>query len=80
MPEAFEDGTHKEGVAIPASVMRARLPEVVELAIERERDIYGHERYEEDTKHVVKSFEDFVSLCEAKEEETGAPCRIIASY
>jgi hypothetical protein len=69
-----------EGAAhIPAKVMRARLPEVIQAAMERERVVYGNSAAQK-TDPVIKSFTDFVELCEEKEKQTGKPCKIIASY
>jgi hypothetical protein len=73
--EAFAEG---EGAVIPAATLRERLPETLRLAEERERTLYDGK--EEDIRAVRQSFSDFVSLCERKERETGAPVRIIASY
>jgi len=75
--EAF-DG--KDGrAAIPADVLRERLPETLELVEEREREIYGEKDWREIAK-VKKSFSDFVELCEVKERETGEPVSILASH
>lgn len=75
--EAFESGTGR--AAIPASVLRQRLPETLRLAEERERVVYG-ETDTRDIEPVLQSFRDFVALCEAKEKDTGQPVDIIASY
>ncbi len=75
--EAFESKTGK--APIPASVLRERLPETLSLAEEREREVYGVAK-PEDMKPILQSFRDFVALCEEKEEETGAPVTIVASY
>jgi len=73
--EAFELGR----AVISAAMLRARLPEVLEAAEQRERDLYGVTEVEE-IETVLKSYRDFVELCERKEQETGVPCLIIASY
>lgn len=73
--EAFETGR----ASISAATLRERLPETLELAEQRERELYG----ETDAgviSRVLKSFSDFVELCARKEDETGEPCLIIASY
>ncbi|MDP2659512.1 MAG: hypothetical protein Q8R28_02120 [Dehalococcoidia bacterium] len=63
---------------IPAAVLRKRLPETIRLAKERQRVVY--KRTVADDDPVIKSFTDFVELCERKERETGAPVTITASY
>jgi hypothetical protein len=73
--ESFEDGR----AAIPAATLRERLPETLEVAERRERELYG-ETDAEAISRVLKSFSDFVELCAQKEDETGEPCLIIASY
>jgi hypothetical protein len=83
VPEAFAESAELEvecGVCIPAHLLRTRLSQAVAAALEREENIYGHAATDDDAQLVVKSFEDFVALCEAKEAETGEPCRIVASY
>ena len=75
--EAFESTTGHSPIC--ASVLRERLPESLRLAEHREREIYGAKTPAE-IEPVLKSFRDFVSLCEVKEQETGAPVTIIASY
>ena len=74
--EAFDSDTAE--AKIPASVLRKRLPETLRLAKERERTVY--QRTVADDDPVVKSFENFVALCERKEQEIGEPVTIIASY
>jgi hypothetical protein len=73
--EAFELGR----VAISAATLRARLPEVLEAAEKREREVYDVTDAEE-IERVLQSYRDFVELCERKKQETGVPCLIIASY
>jgi hypothetical protein len=75
--EAFASPTAE--AAIPAAVLRERLPRTLELARERQLDVYA-ETDEEEIAMVLQSFMDFVFLCEDKEAETGEPVRIIASY
>lgn len=64
---------------IPAAVLKARLPETIKLVTERERQLYG-ETDRSEVQRVIASFIDFVQLCERKEQETGEPVTIIASY
>ena len=75
--EAFAsaDGTAR----IPAALLRARLPRTLELAMKREVLVYGAEIVSQDDAP-VRSFIDFVELCEEKERETGEPVQIVASY
>jgi hypothetical protein len=73
MPEAFEEG----GAHIPASVLAERLPATLAVAKERERKVYNITD-QVGIKRVLKSYRDFVALCERKEAETGEPCLIIA--
>lgn len=76
--EAFSDepdATRK----IPASVLRERLPRTLEIVREREQKVYG-QTDEEKIQRVLKSFTDFVDLCERKEKETGEPVEIAASW
>lgn len=77
VPEAFRAGDRAP--KIPAATMRARLPDVFQTAIERERKVYANASDSDETLTVLKSFRDFVELCERKERETGEPCTILAS-
>jgi len=72
--EAFITGEAR----IPASRLQKRLPQTLILAEERERTIYQSDAAE--IEAVKQSYRDFVALCERKENETGEPVRIIASY
>ena len=47
---------------------------------ERERVVYKRKGEIPDDDPVIKSFADFVELCERKERETGEPVTILASY
>ena len=75
VPEAFEELR----VPIYAATLRDRLPATLVVAEQRERVVYD---VTDDAaiKRVLKSYSDFVELCARKEEETGEPCLIIASY
>lgn len=75
--EVFEARGHE--ARIPASVLRERLPQTIELVKYRERVVYGREDEILDSEPVVKSFTDFVELCEEKERETGELVLIVAS-
>jgi len=75
--EAFEHPDRR--TQIPASILKARLPETIKLVTEREEKIYGVIDRSE-VQDVIASFIDFVGLCERKEQETGEPVTIIASY
>jgi hypothetical protein len=76
VPEAFD---RREGVEIPAKVLRERLPETLRLAEVRERKIYGATSMVE-MKPTLDSYRTFVELCERIEKETGRPVLIIASW
>jgi len=73
--EAFESGH----AYIPAKRLRARLPETLRLAEERERTIYGAKTTDE-IEPTLRSYTAFVELCERMEAKTGQPVKIIASY
>lgn len=75
--EAFESSDGR--AAIPAAVLRERLPETLTIVAERERSVYGTTDEAEITG-VQESFAEFVKLCGRKERETGEPMTIIASY
>lgn len=68
-----------KGVAIPADILEERLPDAVEAAINRERNIYGRPLVTTDDP-AVQAFRDFVALARRKEDETGEPCTIYANY
>lgn len=73
--EAFESETDR--ARIPAAVLRERLARTLALAAERERTVYGTTG-DITTEHpALKSFSDFVELCERKERETGEPVTIV---
>src|SRR5713101_2906203 len=73
--EAFESPTAR--ASIPAAVLRERLARTLELAAERERTVYGTTGAITTEHPALKSFIDFVELCERKERETGAPVTIV---
>ena len=75
--EAFEAETAE--AQIPAAVLRERLPQTLALVRQREIEV-NHETDEYEIFCVMKSFVDFVELCERKEGETGEPVTIRASY
>jgi len=75
VPEAFD----MYRAPIYAEKLQARLPEALEIAEQREREIYGMTS-EADIRRVLQSYADFVELCARKEAETGEPCLIVASY
>lgn len=66
-------------VDIPARVLRERLPAALELVRERYTTIY-YESSKDEINEVVRSFVNFVELCEQKEKETGVSVTIIASF
>jgi hypothetical protein len=59
---------------------RVLVPEALRVARTRQLVIYGRGANAPETRTIEKSFGDFVTLCERKEQETGVPCRIVASY
>jgi hypothetical protein len=74
-PEAFEYGRAR----IDADTFWKRLPDALNVAETRERTVYGVTDAE-DIDRQLKCYRDFVALCARKEEETGIPCLIIASF
>ncbi len=76
--EAFESPSGR--AAIPAKTLRRRLEQALDLAVERQRELYGilDERYQ--VEPVLQSLRRFVALCEAKERETGEPVAVVISY
>jgi len=75
VPEAFKYGRAR----INAATLRERLPDALRTAEVRERNVYG-ETDADEIERVLKSYRDFVALCARKEQETGNPCLVIASY
>jgi hypothetical protein len=75
VPEAFEGAAE-----IPAALLRARLAAALRAGLERQALVYDRQADHEAAKVALKSFIDFVDLCERKERETGKPCRITARY
>jgi hypothetical protein len=73
--EAFAED---KGARIPAANLQERLPQTLALAKQRTRTIYRADGAE--IEAVKQSFRDFVALCERKEQETGEPVLIVASY
>jgi hypothetical protein len=73
VPEAFD--RVGQPVAIPAALLRARLPATLATVDMRERktDVVGLNRE-------LKSYCRFVELCEKIEAQSGEPCRIVARY
>jgi len=75
--EAFESESHK--AKISAKKLLKRLPAAMAKAGLREMQIYKTENPFE-IWLAQKSYVDFCELCKAKEEETGEPCEITASF
>lgn len=75
VPEAFE--LHR--APIYAEKLQTRLPAALELAEQRERELYGVTD-DAEINRVLQSYADFVELCAQKEAETGEACLIVASY
>jgi hypothetical protein len=74
--EAFESESGE--AKIPASVLEERLPVALKLAKERSKLVYNEELGDDD--EILDSFREFVALARQKEDETGEPVSIIASY
>jgi hypothetical protein len=72
--EAFEQ---PDGAEIAAAVLRERLPEALRLAERREREVYQTADAEA-IERSLKSYRDFVALCERVERESGKPVLIVA--
>lgn len=75
-PESFEAGSGP--VEIPVTVLRERLPAVIEAAMTRARSVYGAKDLTEENVE-IQSFRQFVELAEAKANDAGN-VRIYASY
>jgi len=73
VPEAFD--RLGQPVAIPAALLRRRLPATLATADMRERktDVVGLDSE-------LKSYCRFVELCEKMEAQSGEPCLIVASF
>lgn len=74
--EAFDSETCE--ARIPAAQLQHNLEKALELVEERARTLYH--ATDEEVEAEKQSFRDFVALCERKEQETGEPVRIVASY
>jgi hypothetical protein len=72
LSEAFETDY---GAAIPAAVLKERLPHTLDLIQKQER-LHGS-RDEGEIEELCQAFRDFVLLCERKEMETGEPVSIV---
>ena len=77
-PNDAERGEHGRA-SISAAVLQKRLPKTLSAAEMRECIVYGITDPEL-VGRVLQSYRDFVALCVRKENETGVPCLIIASY
>jgi hypothetical protein len=75
VPEAFDELR----VPIHVATLRDRLPAALVVAEARERQVYGVTNPAQ-IERALKSYRDFVDLCERKECETDEACVIIASY
>jgi hypothetical protein len=59
VPEAFE-----RDAEIPAALVRSRLAQVLRIAAKRQATVYHRAADDEASKEALKSFADFVDLCE----------------
>ena len=73
--EAFETGQ----AAIPAAVLRERLPEALRLVERRERELYGDASADR-VRRVRDNYTAFVEHCEFIEWKTGEPIVVVAHY
>jgi hypothetical protein len=73
--EAFHN---LEGAFIPAKTLRERLPMTLRLASLREQSC--GDTTKEELKAVLKSYMNFVELCERQEAKTRQPVKIIVSW
>ena len=71
VPEALE-----RDAEVSAGLLHARLPLVLLAATERQARVYQRKCDNDESRAALKSFVDFVELCERKERETGRSCRI----
>ena len=69
VPEAFESDAE-----IPATLLRARLAEVLRIAAKRQWAVYHRPADHDVTREALQRFAGFADLCERKERETGKPC------
>ena len=76
VPEALRYGRAR----IAASDLRKRLPDALHIVETRERSCAFTTADEAAIERMQKHYRDFVALCARKEEQTGIPCLIIASY
>lgn len=75
VPEGWGGSQPEGGVEIPSATLRKRLPQTIKTCRKRNLAIYKNKN-----PAAVKAFEDFVTLAERKEAETGKPCKILVSY
>ena len=75
-PEAFRYGRAR----IPASDLQKRLPDALHMVETRELCFSVSRAELAATERLQQQYRDFVALCARKEDETGIPCLIIASY
>ena len=73
-----QDVASTEGVPLPAKVLRERLPKALEIARDRERELYDSD--EERIEEVCRKITAFVEFCERVERETGEPATITTEW
>jgi len=76
VPEAFRYGRAR----IAASDLQKRLPDALYMVESRELCFGFGKEAEAAVQRLQKQYRDFVALCARKEDETGIPCLIVASY
>ena len=78
-PEAFDRAAHPHGARVPASLLRARLPQVSDIAARRLA-----REYPKECKSLAQMFTEdltfFVEGCENAERKNGEPCLLKATY
>jgi len=77
VPEAFDSETGE--AQIESWVLETRMLPAMRAALARERTIYRNEKADVSAP-AVQSIQNFILLAKQKEEETGEPVTIIASY
>ena len=78
-PEAFDRAVHPGGARVPAPLLRARLPQVSDIAARRLA-----REYPKECKSLAQMFTEdltlFVEGCENAERKNGEPCLLKATY
>ena len=62
--ECLVPGAFERDAEIPAALVRSRLAQVLRIAAKRQATVYHRAADDEASKEALKSFADFVDLCE----------------